>query len=133
MLEILAAAIVYQATVLSVTDGDTLRVRVPGWPEAFSPVAVRVYGLDTPEKRKPPARSACEVALGLRASAYAKTLAKPGDAVRVVYKPGRDDKYRRLLADVTLADGRDWAAAMIDAGYARRYGGPYGLTKRPWC
>lgn len=134
MIAALAAAVfVYQATVVRVSDGDSLVVRVDGFPAPFDPVAVRVDDIDTPETRMPPAKSRCEAALGKQASAYARGLVRPGETVTVIYTLGKDDKYRRLLADVTLPDGRDWAEAMIEAGHARPYGGAHGLTKRPWC
>jgi len=128
-----ARAFVYQATVLKVVDGDTLRVTVVGWPDPFTPIDVRVAGLDTPESRRPPAKAACEVALGEAAKSYAKALAAPGQTVRLTYVAGRNDKYRRLLADVTLPDGRDWAGVMIGAGYGRAYGLDHSLTKSAWC
>lgn len=130
---LLAASIAYPATVVRPIDGDTLKVHIAGFPAAFDPIAVRVYGLDTPEQRRPPAQAACEVPKGLAAAAFAKTLIKPGDAVTVIYTPGLNDKYRRLLARVTLADGRDWATVMISGNHGRPYGATGGLHKAPWC
>jgi len=130
MLELLAAAVVYQATVLKVVDGDTLRVHVEGFPAAFDPIDVRVVGLDTPEHLMPPARSECEVVLGRKASDFARSLIKAGATITITYTPGREDKYRRLLGVVTLPDGRIWSDVMISA----RLGRPYdGRTKAPWC
>lgn len=134
MLALLAAAVIaYQGTVVGVTDGDTLKVRVDGWPAPFNPIAVRVYGLDTPEHVRPPAKSRCEVALGLKARAYARALVAPGQTVTVSYTVGRHDKYGRLLGQVTLPDGRDWAGTMIGAGMGRAYGLDGKLTKARWC
>lgn len=132
MLALLVAAIVYQATVVNAVDGDTLRVKVDGWPAPFTPIDVRVYGVDTPEHRMPPAQAACEVELGQRAADYAKSLIKPGDVVRVTWV-GRREKWGRLLATVTLPDGRDWAQTMVAGGYARPYGQDGNLHKQPWC
>ncbi len=131
---ILAGVAVYQATVLKVVDGDTIRVEVKSWPAPFNPIDVRVKGIDTPEHSRPPAQTACEVPLGLAAATYAKGLAKPGDRVRLVYTLGDRDKYGgRILAAVRLADGRDWGATLISAGFARSYGSDGNLRKSPWC
>lgn len=135
MLMILAAAasIAYHATVLKVVDGDTITVHVQGWPAPFDPIGVRIFGLDAPEHQKPPAQTVCEVAMGLQARAYARTLVKPGQAVTVTYTKGVNDKYGRLLGRVTLPDGHDWSDVMISAGMARPYGNNGSLHKDPWC
>ena len=107
MLALLAALLVsaYPATVVKVVDGDSVIVDVPAWAETpFHRMSIRVVGIDTPEKRRPPAKCAAEVRLGLAASAYARTLALP--------------------------DGRDWGALMIAGGYARPYDGG---RKSSWC
>ena len=53
--------VAYPATVVSVIDGDTVKVHVPGFPVAFDPIGVRINGIDTPEHVMPrpnrPARS----------------------------------------------------------------------------
>jgi endonuclease YncB( thermonuclease family) len=129
----LAAAIAtidYPATVVSVVDGDTLRVTVAGWPEPFDPIAVRVVGIDTPESRRPPAKCAGEVRLGLQAKAFAKGLLHRGDRITVRYTLKARDKYGRLLASVTLPDGSDFAGRQIAAGLARPYDGG---RKSSWC
>jgi endonuclease YncB( thermonuclease family) len=133
MLTLLAAAIVYQATVVKVIDGDTLKVHVAGFPAPFDPINVRIVGLDTPEHRMPPAKAQCEVALGVKAAEFAQQLVTPGQTVSVTYTLGVNDKYGRLLGSVTLPDGRDWAATMIKAGEGRSYGLDGHLTKAGWC
>jgi micrococcal nuclease len=122
--------IAYPATVVAVIDGDSLKVRVDGWPAPFDPIEIRIKGVDTPEHVRPPAKSACEVRLGLAARAYARTLVRTGDTVTVVYTPGDRDKYLRVLAAVTLPDGRDWGQTLLAAHMARAYGGG---TKTAWC
>lgn len=124
------ATIDYPATVVSVVDGDTLRVTVAGWPAPFDPVAVRVVGIDTPESRRPPAKCAGELRLGGEAKAFAKRLLRKGDQVVVHYTQGARDKYGRLLASVTLPDGSDFAGRQIAAGLARPYDGG---RKSSWC
>lgn len=128
----LAAAITYQGTVLKVIDGDTIKVHVAGFPAFVDPIDVRIYGLDTPEHVMPPAKAACEVALGLKAKAYAVQLVAPGKVV-AIHWAGRREKYGRLLAAVTLPDGRDWAATLIAAKLGRAYGLAGDLHKASWC
>lgn len=129
---ILAAALTfdYPATVVSVTDGDTVRVTVAGWPEPFNPIGVRMAGIDSPEHQKPPARCAAEVKRGLRAKVYAATIVHPGDAVILHWKASERDKYGRLLGRMSLPDGSDFAQRMITAGLARPYNGG---AKSSWC
>lgn len=132
MIALLAAALVYHATVIHGVDGDTLRVHVKGFPAPFDPIDVRIYGMDTPEHIRPPAQSDCEVTLGLKAAVFARALVKPGDQVTVTWSQ-KHDKYGRLLGSVTLPDGRDWAATMIAAGFGRPYGTDGNLHKAAWC
>jgi endonuclease YncB( thermonuclease family) len=124
-----AAGESYRASVVRVVDGDTLVVRVPSWRRTpFEQMAVRISAIDTPESQMPPGKCALEVTRGHAASAFAKTLAAPGDKVTLIYHG--PDKYFRIDADVRLKDGRDWAAVMIGAGLARPYDGG---TKSSWC
>lgn len=119
----------YPATLVRVVDGDSAIVNVPAWAGTpFATMSVRISGIDTPESRKPPAKCAAEVDLGKAASAFAKTLVKPGDAVTLTYR-GRD-KYSRVDGAITLPDGRDWATVMLKSGHAKPYGGG---TKESWC
>lgn len=124
--------VIYHATVLEVIDGDTLKVRVPGWPLPFDPIDVRIQGIDTPEHVRPPAQTACEVKLGLAARDFARTLVVPGQMITVTWS-GVHDKYGRLLGRVTLPDGRDLGRTLVAANQARPYGGDAGLHKAPWC
>jgi len=125
-----AAIIDYPAKVVKVIDGDTIKVVVAGWPAPYNPDDVRIDGIDTPEKRMPPAKSACEVKLGEAASAYAKTVIRVGSTVVVHYDTTKHDKYGRLLGTVTLEDGRDYGKLMVAGGYAKAYDGG---TKAIWC
>lgn len=120
----------YDATVLHVADGDTVEVTVDKWEGTpFYKEGIRIYGIDTPEHVMPPAKCAAEVLLGLSAKAYADTLVKPGDRVKVGFV--RIDKYGgRVDASLTLPDGRDWRTLMLDGKYARPY---FGAKKSDWC
>ncbi len=78
----------------------------------------------------PPAKSKCEVALGIKAKLFGQTLIRAGDKVTVTYTVGTHDKYGRLLGALTLPDGSDWGQHMIGAHMAHAYAGG---TKTPWC
>lgn len=106
--------------VLSVTDGDTIRVDVEG-----VSTRVRLIGIDTPEVRDPRKPVQC---FGKQASERAHELLD-GRAVRLEFDPtqGRTDRYGRLLAYVWLNDGSMVNESMVRDGYAHEYtyGEPY--------
>jgi endonuclease YncB( thermonuclease family) len=118
------------AIALSVTDGDTVRVRIPDWSGTpFGTISVRVLGIDTPESTKAHAKCPAEIALGLQAKSYAKQLIPPNTRLGFVYS--QFDKYGgRVLGTLQLPDGRDFGTVMIGAGLAQPY---YGKTKGSWC
>lgn len=127
------ATYVYDGKVVRLKDGDTLVLEIAGWPAPFNPIDVRVDGIDTPESRQTSGKKKikkCELAMGRKSSAYAKSILRPGDMVKVIYKEGRHEKYGRLLADITLPNGKDMATEMISAGHAKAYDGG---AKRKWC
>ncbi len=119
----------WQATVISVVDGDTIKVHVPGFPAPFDPIDVRVYGIDTPEHIKPPAKTIHETVLGKAATAFAMTLIKPNDIITISWDGIHHDKYGRLLGTVTLPNGSSFGDAMVAKGVARVY---FGGTKSNW-
>lgn len=110
--------------VLWVIDGDTFQIGHAGAPEG-EPVRARLF--DTPEKGD---RAHCESerVKARQATALARSLLPRGSRVGLA-DFGRD-RYSRLLARVTLADGRDLAAQMIGAGLAQPYSGG---RKPDWC
>jgi micrococcal nuclease len=95
----------HSATVQRVVDGDTVRLAGLG--------SVRLIGIDTPEVYG--GRVEC---FGPEASAFAKSLLRPGTRVR--YRVGAEprDRYGRLLAYVWLRDGRLFNALLAERGYA---------------
>ncbi|EPY01754.1 thermonuclease family protein, partial [Magnetospirillum fulvum] len=93
-----------------VIDGDTVQISHAGAPEG-EPVRARHF--DTPEKG-PKAHCEAERVKARQATALARSLLPRGSRVGLA-DFGRD-RYGRLLARVTLADGRDLAAQMIEAG-----------------
>jgi micrococcal nuclease len=92
------------ARVVSVTDGDTIRVRyVSGF---VGPV--RYIGIDTPE------RGDCFFE---RASTANRRLVE-GETVRLVFDRDRKDRYDRLLAYVYLPDGTFVNEQLVRQGFA---------------
>jgi micrococcal nuclease len=100
--------------VVSVTDGDTLRIDRNGTEDTL-----RLIGLDTPETKDPRKPVQC---FGREASARASQLLS-GQRVWISTDPtqGTTDKYGRSLAYVWLPDGRLYNWVMVAEGYAHEY------------
>ena len=120
----------YRAWVVKVTDSDTIRVVVDAWPGLQVPAAVRVHGVDTPEKFRP--RCPYEKKLALEATAYVKSLIKPKDVVWL--RDVQWGKYAgRVVArvDITTPSGSvELGQLLIARGMGRPY---FGKTKSSWC
>lgn len=119
---------IYDAQIISVTDGDTIVISAPFLPKPLKPqLAVRVFGVDTPEKGH---RAQCpsEAQRGEQATAFTKdAVAKSVKRQVVLY--GWDKFGGRVLGDIVL-DGRSLRAELIRNGFAREY---YGEAKQSWC
>lgn len=100
--------------VVSVIDGDTIRVAVAGRREK-----VRVIGIDAPELAHDGGTEEC---YGRRASSKMQSLVQSRQ-VRLSADPSQADRdrYGRLLRHVFLADGRSVALELIRGGFAREY------------
>jgi micrococcal nuclease len=104
-------AVPANATVIDVTDGDTITVRVDGREED-----VRLIGIDTPEIHDPREPVQC---FGAEASAYLASLLPDGSRVRLERDVEPRDLYARLLAYVYRAsDGLFVNLALAEQGYA---------------
>lgn len=118
----------YDAQILRVNDGDTVVIAAPYLPKPLKPeLAVRVYGVDTPEKGF---RAKCpkENELGLAASAFTKAAVAAAANKQVVLYDW--DKFGgRVLGDIVL-DGKSLRSNLIAKGFAREY---YGEAKQSWC
>ena len=100
-----------RATVVKVTDGDTIVVRIAGRVEH-----VRLLGIDTPETHKPDSPVEC---FGPEAADRLATLLPDGTVVRLVRDVEARDRYDRLLAYVYRDDdGLFVDLAMVAEGYA---------------
>ena len=110
--------------ILYVIDGDTFRIRHEGAPQGE---AVRARHFNTAEKGDL-AECQEEAAIARQGAVLARRLLPKGSVVRLS-DLGRD-RYGRLLATITLADGRDLAALMTGAGVAVPYEGG---RRQSWC
>ena len=101
-------------SVVSVIDGDTIKLNVDGKTETF-----RLIGIDTPETVDPRKEVQC---FGVEASNKAKELLS-GKKVRIETDAtqGTYDKYNRLLGYVYLENGLFYNEHMIEQGYAHEY------------
>lgn len=100
-----------KARVISVTDGDTIKVRQRGKTRD-----VRLIGIDTPEVYF---GTECG---GKQASNSMKHMLSPGDRVRLIRDRSQDnrDAYDRLLRYVARK-GRDVGRRQIHRGWAKVY------------
>ena len=100
------------ARVVRVTDGDTLKVRLPGGTEEY----VRLIGIDTPEVH---GRRECG---GSHASRAMNRLTPVGSRVMLVSDPTQADRdrYDRLLRYVQRR-GKDVGRAQVLSGHAQVY------------
>lgn len=113
-----------EARVLRVSDGDTYRVTVPGWPSIIGhDMPIRLKDYDTPEIS---GRCIQERLLALEAK---RQVSEWVDGRWVILKGLGRDKYFRIDAAVVV-DGLDVGAALAKAGLARPYSG---ATKPDWC
>ena len=111
--------VTYDAVITRVIDGDTVAFQAE--------LAVRVYGVDTPEKGF---RAQCpsEAQRGEAASAFTKQAVAASTQRQIVLIDW--DKYGgRVLGDVLL-DGKSLRQMLITKGFAREY---YGEAKQSWC
>ncbi len=105
------------ATVLSVTDGDTIKVTYGGTEDR-----VRLIGIDTPETHGKAGLREC---YGEQASQRLKELLPAGTAVTLKTDVEPRDRYDRLLAYVYRdSDGLFINLSQVSAGYAAAFAYP---------
>lgn len=120
--------VAYDAKVLRASDGDTVVVEALWVPAPIKKeIAVRVYGVDTPEKGGR-AKCSAEDVKGQAASAFTKKLIAEAKTIQYVLYDW--DKFGgRVLGDL-LIDGKSLRAQLIANGFAREY---FGEAKQSWC
>jgi micrococcal nuclease len=111
------------ATLVKVTDGDTLQVRIGSKKER-----VRLIGIDTPEKRinekaqRDSSRTKQDlktiVQQGQAATQHVQGLLKPNQDLSLEFDVERRDRHGRLLAYVYTPDGRMLNERIIANGFA---------------
>jgi len=103
---------VYAATVTKVVDGDTLRLQADLGFKTHVDLTVRVKDLWAPELDTPGGHTARQMA---------ELLIPPGTRVVIrthKTRTGNDlESLGRYVADVQLADGRDFAEVMVSGGF----------------
>ena len=120
--------VTYDAQIVRINDGDTVVIAAPFLPAPLKPeLAVRVYGVDTPEKGF---RAKCEAEnqRGQMATAFTKQAIAQSSQRQVILYDW--DKFGgRVLGDIIL-NGQSLRAMLIQNGFAREY---YGDAKQSWC
>jgi endonuclease YncB( thermonuclease family) len=120
--------VTYDAKIIRVNDGDTVVISAPFLPAPLKPeLAVRVYGVDTPEKGF---RAQCpsEDQRGQAATAFTKNAVASTQRHQVILY-GWDKFGGRVLGDLIL-NGVSLRAELIKNGFAREY---FGEAKQSWC
>jgi endonuclease YncB( thermonuclease family) len=120
--------VTYDAQIIRVSDGDTIVIAATFLPPPLKPeLAVRIYGVDTPEKGHR-AQCAQEAARAEQASAWTKQLiASSAERQVILYKW---DKFGgRVIGDI-IVNGQSVRRGLIANGLAREY---YGDAKTSWC
>jgi len=115
----------YPAQVVRVLDGDTFEARVHLWPGLDTTTKIRLRGIDAPELR---ARCPGELAKAQAARDALIAILEEGavGVARVTL-----DKYGgRVVADASTRKTADVAAALLQAGVVRAYGGG---RRESWC
>jgi len=118
----------YDTQVLRVSDGDTIVIAAPYLPPPLKPeLAVRIYGVDTPEKGFR-AQCAQEDQKAQLASKWTTQFISQGGRIQVTLYAW--DKFGgRVLGDITV-NGQSVRNGLIANGLAREY---YGDAKQSWC
>jgi endonuclease YncB( thermonuclease family) len=111
--------------VLRTLDGDTFEARVHLWPGLEMTTRVRLRGIDAPELK---ARCAGELQMAQQASDALRARLEEGGVT--IFNIGPDKYNGRVVADVATRATPSVSAALLSAGYVRRYGGGH---RDGWC
>lgn len=112
--------------VVSVYDGDTIKVDIDQWPDIIGDsISVRVRGIDTPEIR---GKCESEKKLAITARDFVRKTLEDANQVRL--ENIVRGKYFRLVADVYI-DNSSLGELIIKEGVGRPYDGEGSRTS--WC
>ncbi|RWX74558.1 thermonuclease family protein [Neorhizobium lilium] len=115
------------AEILRVVDGDTILVQARPWPQQTMEVYVRIRGIDAPEIHS---RCSSIRAGGEEAQHALEDMITASPKVQLTRISG-DKYFGRIVADVTLSDGRSIGNDLLLSGLARPYDG--GRKPREIC
>jgi len=116
----------YEAALVDVIDGDTVRLRIRIWIDQDITTNVRVRGIDAAELR---ASCVSEKKKALAARTYLEKLLRTAPVLYV--RNIAQDKYGgRVVADLLTSDRQNIAQLMLDRDYARHYDGG---KRQGWC
>lgn len=114
----------YNATVVRVVDGDTIRLDIDlGFDVILKNQSVRLYRVDTPECRT---RDLREKAAGLLSKRVVKGFVDIGSKVVIRTSLDTKGKYGRILGTILDEKGFNINEYLIDNSYAVEY---YGQSK----
>jgi len=112
--------------VTSISDGDTFRANIVGWPKIISNrIGVRINGIDTPELR-----GKCQAEKEKAKFAKQFAVEKLRKAKKIELRNMKRGKYFRIIADVWV-DDKNLAEALLKAGHAVKYDGS--TKTNDWC
>ena len=117
----------YPAIVISVVDGDTVKVKVKIWLGLYQEVAVRIREIDAPEISQPKCPE--EKELGQKAKAFLESVLTKQSTVNLT-KISQDKYGGRVDASLETTDGKDIGALLLKEGLALPYNG---RKKKSWC
>lgn len=107
------------AKIIRIIDGDTLLVAATPWPQQTMEVYVRIRGIDAPEMHS----KCAEVRkAGLDARDALEKMMSGISIIQLTEIAG-DKYFGRILANITLADGRNPAENLLSEGLVRTYDG----------
>ncbi len=118
----------YRATVISVVDGDTVKVEVQIWLGLYQKVKVRIAGIDAPEITKP--KCTKEKELGLKAKEFLESVIPQQSTINLT-QISEDEFGGRVDATIQTKDGKDVGELLRSEGHASPYK-KRGM-KKDWC
>ena len=113
------------ANVIKVRDGDTVEVEAYVWPMQSVHVAVRLRGIDAPEKR---GKCDGEIAAAARATARLQELVGTKDVY--LTEISGDKYFARVLAKLSVKGNADLGKTLLKEGLVAPY---QGGKRRDWC
>ncbi len=111
----------YPARLVRVIDGDTFVVRLDLGMSVYADHTIRLHGIDAPERSDDDRWADARFRAGALMTFVGSKITDWPLLVSTSQTPAGTDmreKYGRLLARITLADGRDLATVLLQEGHA---------------